>query len=112
MHALDEARTVCEKYLPGLYAELASMPMLELEKPGNPGLELFHKHGGPALVIPKKYAGLGVSSMEAVQVVRAIGSCAPPVLVAASPCRCVSFHPPSRSSTHAALVDNVAGEVF
>ena len=29
-----------------------------------------------------------------------------------SACRCVSFHPPSRSSTYAALTDNFAGEVL
>jgi len=82
MRTLDEARAVCETYLPGLYADLANTPLLDLEEPGNPGLELFRKHGGPALLIPEKYAGLGVSPLEAVQVVRAIGSCAPSLAVA------------------------------
>lgn len=82
MRTLDDARAVCETHLPGLYAELASTPLLDLEQPGNPGLELFRMHGGPGLVIPEKYAGLGVSPLEAVQVVRAIGSCAPSLSVA------------------------------
>ena len=53
MRTLDDARAVCETYLPGLYADLANTPLLDLEEPGNPGLELFRKHGGPALLIPE-----------------------------------------------------------
>ena len=56
MRTLDEARAVCETYLPGLYADLSNTPLLELEAPGNPGLEMFRKYGGPALLIPEKYA--------------------------------------------------------
>lgn len=82
MRTLDEARALCETYLPGLYSALDAVPLPELERPGNPGLELFRKHGGPALVIPKSYGGLGASPTEAMRVMRAIGSRAPSLAVA------------------------------
>ncbi|MBF6330743.1 acyl-CoA dehydrogenase family protein [Nocardia transvalensis] len=82
MRTLDDARTLCEKHVPGLYSALASEPLLELERPGNPGLDLFRKFGGPALVIPRAYGGLGVDPREAAAVVRAIGSVAPSLAVA------------------------------
>ncbi|MFI9504570.1 acyl-CoA dehydrogenase [Nocardia sp. NPDC052566] len=82
MRTLDDARAVCETHLPGLYAALDEVPLLELERRGNPGLELFRKHGGPALVIPKAYSGLGATPTEAVRVMRAIGSRAPSLSVA------------------------------
>ena len=34
---VEDARTVCETYLPGLLADLATVPLAELEVPGNPG---------------------------------------------------------------------------
>lgn len=82
MRTLDDARAVCEAYLPGLLADLAEIPLLELEKPGNPGLQLFRKAGGPALVIPRNYSGLGASPLEALQVSRAIGAASPSLAVA------------------------------
>lgn len=84
MRTLDEAREVCEKYLPGLLSELAQIPLAELEKPGNRGLELFRASGGPALVIPKSYSGSGASPLEAIQVTRAIGAAAPSLAVAST----------------------------
>ncbi|MQY26407.1 acyl-CoA dehydrogenase family protein [Nocardia aurantia] len=82
MKTLDDARTACETHLPGLYSALDEIPLLELEQPGNPGLELFRRHGGPALVIPKSYSGLGASAADALRVMRAIGSRAPSLSVA------------------------------
>lgn len=82
MRTLDDARNVCERYLPGLLAKLSDIPLLEREKPGNPGLALFREAGGPALVIPKNYSGSGASPMEAVQVSRAIGAASPSLAVA------------------------------
>ncbi|GAA0444841.1 acyl-CoA dehydrogenase family protein [Streptomyces sp. NPDC046215] len=84
MRTLDEAREVCERYLPGLLAKLAEIPLTELEKPGNPGLELFRASGGPALVIPKSYSGSGATPLEAIQVTRAIGAAAPSLAVAST----------------------------
>ncbi|MFJ3904680.1 acyl-CoA dehydrogenase [Streptomyces sp. NPDC090025] len=84
MRSLDEARAVCEHHLPGLLSKLAELPLAELEKPGNPGLDLFKAAGGPALVIPKAYAGRGATALEAVQVTRAIGAAAPSLAVAST----------------------------
>ncbi|WP_169988192.1 acyl-CoA dehydrogenase family protein [Microbispora sp. H10836] len=84
MRTMDEARAVCERHLPGLLAKLAAVPLLELEKPGNPALELFKASGGPGLVIPKAYEGRGVTPMEAIQVTRAIGAAAPSLSVAST----------------------------
>jgi len=82
MRTLDDARDVCEAYLPGLLAKLGELPLLELEKPGNPALRLFREAGGPALVIPKNYSGSGASPAEAIQVSRAIGAASPSLSVA------------------------------
>jgi alkylation response protein AidB-like acyl-CoA dehydrogenase len=84
MRTLDEAREVCERFLPGLLAKLSEAPLLELEKPGNPGLELFRSCGGPGLVIPKDYAGAGASPLDAIQVTRAIGATSPSLSVAST----------------------------
>ncbi|MFJ6433418.1 acyl-CoA dehydrogenase family protein [Streptomyces sp. NPDC091416] len=84
MRTLIEAREVCETYLPGLLAKLADIPLADLEKPGNNGLELFRASGGPALVIPKDYSGSGATPQEAIQVTRAIGAAAPSLAVAST----------------------------
>lgn len=84
MRTLDEAREVCETYLPGLLGKLTATPILELEKPGNPALSYFRECGGPSLVIPKDYSGIGVSPLEAIQVTRAIGATSPSLSVAAT----------------------------
>jgi alkylation response protein AidB-like acyl-CoA dehydrogenase len=82
MRALDSARETCESFLPGLLADLAQTPLEQLEAAGNPGIEAFRRRGGPALVIPKTYAGIGASPLQAVQAVRAIGAIAPSTAVA------------------------------
>ncbi|MGH3877983.1 MAG: acyl-CoA dehydrogenase family protein [Actinophytocola sp.] len=84
MRTLDEAREVCETHLPGLLGKLADIPLADLEKPDNPGLELFKAAGGPALVISKDYDGLGVSPLEAIQVTRAIAATSPSLAVAST----------------------------
>lgn len=84
MRTLDEARAVCESHLPGLLGKLSEVPLTELERPGNNALELFRASGGPALVIPKSYAGSGATPREALQVTRAIGATAPSLAVAST----------------------------
>lgn len=84
MRTLDDAREVCETHVPGLLAKLSDIPLAELEKPGNQGLELFRTCGGPGLVIPKEYSGAGVTPLEAIQVTRAIGAAAPSLSVAST----------------------------
>ncbi|NKY84037.1 acyl-CoA dehydrogenase family protein [Nocardia veterana] len=82
MRTMDEARAVCEKYLPGLRSALLEHPLPELESPGGPALELFRKYGGPGLLVPAEYSGHGVQPLEAVRITRAIGACAPSLAVA------------------------------
>jgi alkylation response protein AidB-like acyl-CoA dehydrogenase len=82
MRSLEIARETCESYLPGLLSKLADVPLDQLETVGNPGIELFRTHGGPALVIPKAYSGNGASPVQAVEVLRALGAQAPSVAVA------------------------------
>ncbi|MBO3747434.1 acyl-CoA/acyl-ACP dehydrogenase [Streptosporangiaceae bacterium NEAU-GS5] len=82
MRSLDSARDVCETFLPGLLGELAEIPLERLESAGNPGIEAFRRRGGPALVIPKAYSGIGADPLRAVQTLRAIGAAAPSTAVA------------------------------
>ncbi|KFG71624.1 acyl-CoA dehydrogenase family protein [Streptomyces mutabilis] len=81
MRALDAARETCERYLPGLLDALGKYPLDELEKPGSPAIELFRSHGGPALVIPKTYSGLGAGPVEAIETTRALATVSPSLAV-------------------------------
>ncbi|HEX6471590.1 MAG TPA: acyl-CoA dehydrogenase family protein [Streptosporangiaceae bacterium] len=82
MRSLETARRTCEAFLPGLLDRLDEIPLRELESPGSPAIELFRRHGGPALVIPKVYAGSGAGPMEAVRTLRALAAAAPSLAVA------------------------------
>jgi alkylation response protein AidB-like acyl-CoA dehydrogenase len=84
MRALDEAREVCETYLPGLLSKLSGTPFLELERPGNPGLEMFKASGGPGVLIPASYSGSGASPSEAIKITRAIAAASPSLSVAST----------------------------
>jgi alkylation response protein AidB-like acyl-CoA dehydrogenase len=82
MRTLDAARTTCDAFMPGLLDRLGEVPLRDLEVAGSPAIELFRTHAGPALVIPKVYAGSGAGPMEAVRVVRALAAAAPSLAVA------------------------------
>ncbi|MEU7137876.1 acyl-CoA dehydrogenase family protein [Nocardia sp. NPDC046473] len=82
MRSLEYADAICDAHLPGLLDELSAIALPDLERPGSPALELFRKHGGPALLIPKEYSGLGVSPIDAVHVIRSLGARAPSLAVA------------------------------
>src|SRR2546421_3916079 len=82
MSFLRPARDCLERYLPGLDKRLSDVPLLEMERPGNPGLTMFREAGGPALLVPKDLGGLGASLADAVNVQRAIGSRSPSLAVA------------------------------
>src|SRR5947209_18477130 len=79
MHADGEA---CDRLLPGLRKRLTEIPLQELESVDSPALGLFRSHGGPALLIPADRGGLGASALDAVRVVRVLGSLAPSLAVA------------------------------
>ncbi len=82
MSFLGTSREILDRYLPGLDKQLAGQPLLDLEKPGNPGLAMFGEAGGPALLVPSELGGLGATIAEAVHVQRAIGSRSPSLAVA------------------------------
>jgi alkylation response protein AidB-like acyl-CoA dehydrogenase len=82
MRSLDQARHVCENYLPGLIDGLDRIPFAQREAPGGGVLPVFRASRGPALVIPRDYGGLGATPLDAVRVVRAVGAYAPSLAVA------------------------------
>ncbi|MTD53770.1 acyl-CoA dehydrogenase [Amycolatopsis sp. RM579] len=61
---------------------LADIPLSELERQENPGLDVFRRCGGPALLVPEQFAGLGADPVQAVRVQRAIGARSPSLAVA------------------------------
>ncbi len=82
MEFLQRERSVLARYLPHLEERLAERPLLELESPESDGIKLFREAGGPALLIPTAYAGLGASPLEAIQIQRAIASRSPSLAIA------------------------------
>ena len=82
MNFLKAERAVLDALLPGLDAELSRIALLDMEREGNPSLEVFRRMRGPGLVVPFEYGGLGASMLQAVRVQRAIGSRAPSLAVA------------------------------
>lgn len=82
MSFLDTERDTCEGLLPGLLKRLGEVPLMELERPGGPGIALFRDAGGTGLVVPKTYHGLGASALQAVRITRALAAQAPSLAVA------------------------------
>lgn len=82
IRTLEESRAACESYLPGLLDRLAELPLQQRETPCGPAIDHFRAAGGPGLLIPKEYAGLAATPLDAVRIVRAIGSYAPSLAVA------------------------------
>ncbi|GAA2792880.1 acyl-CoA dehydrogenase family protein [Crossiella cryophila] len=82
MRLLDQERQTCERFLPGLDGKLAAIPLLDLESPGGPGIELFRAAGGPGLLIPAKHNGGGATAVDAVRVTRALAARSPSLAVA------------------------------
>ncbi len=81
-HFLRTERATLARLLPGLDDALARIPLLEMEKPGNPAIALFREAGGPGLVIPAEHGGLGATPVDAIRVQRAVGSRSPSLAVA------------------------------
>ncbi|KAB2343693.1 acyl-CoA dehydrogenase family protein [Actinomadura rudentiformis] len=77
MRSLDEARDVCERYHPGMCAALADISLTEREAPDGTVLGMFRKFGGPGLLVPPEYGGMGVDALSAARIVRAMSSYSP-----------------------------------
>lgn len=82
MSFLKQERATLEELLPGLDAALSRIPLMEMERPGNPALVIFRELGGPGLLIPKRFGGRGASPLQAVQAQRAIACRSPSLAVA------------------------------
>jgi alkylation response protein AidB-like acyl-CoA dehydrogenase len=75
-------RVALEQLLPGLDAMLVAVPLMAMERIGNPSIAAFRDRGGPGLLIPPRLGGRGASPLDAARVQRAIGSRAPSLAVA------------------------------
>ena len=82
MNFLKHERRTLEQLLPGLDGALAAMPLMEMERRGNPAFVPFREFGGPALLIPTRFGGRGATALEAVRAQRAIASRSPSLAVA------------------------------
>jgi alkylation response protein AidB-like acyl-CoA dehydrogenase len=82
MNYLKQERAALEALLPGMEAALAEIPLLDMERPGNPAIPLYRRLGGPGLLIPARFGGRGASPLQAVRAQRAIACRSPSLAVA------------------------------
>ena len=82
MEFLADDRHALEDFLPGFDAQIASIPLAEMEARDSHVIELFRDTGGAGLVVPKDFKGHGASPSAAIRVQRAIGSRSPSLAVA------------------------------
>jgi alkylation response protein AidB-like acyl-CoA dehydrogenase len=79
---LAQERSTLERFLPGLDAALAAMPLGQLESPGSRGIATFRESNGVGLLIPAQHRGRGAGPLDAIRIQRAIGSRSPSLAVA------------------------------
>ncbi|NGO66845.1 acyl-CoA dehydrogenase family protein [Streptomyces boncukensis] len=84
MRTLDSARATCEHYHPGLGKALEEIEFEEREYPGSPVIALFREHDGVGLLVPEAFGGKGADPVDAVRVMRAVGSYSPSLAAAAT----------------------------
>ena len=82
MNFLKRERETLERLLPGLDAALAAIPLMEMERRGNPSFAAYRELGGPGLLVPAQFGGRGASPLEAARAQRAIACRAPSLAVA------------------------------
>lgn len=82
MRFLERERATLAKLLPELDPALREAPLMELERPGSPGIRHFRDSGGPGLLVPEAHQGRGATALDALRVQRAIGSRSPSLAVA------------------------------
>jgi alkylation response protein AidB-like acyl-CoA dehydrogenase len=82
MRFMEVDHNTCDRLLPGLREKLDAIPLAELESEDSPAIELFRQHGGSTLLVPATFGGLDASALDAVRVVRTLGSVAPSMAVA------------------------------
>jgi alkylation response protein AidB-like acyl-CoA dehydrogenase len=84
MRSLEAAREVCEQFHPGLVSALKELTFAERETPGSPVIDLFRAHEGVGLLVPENHGGAGADLVQAVRVMRALGSLSPSLAAAAT----------------------------
>jgi alkylation response protein AidB-like acyl-CoA dehydrogenase len=84
MNFLLAERQTLNRFAPGLDDKLSAIGVARLEAPDSGGIDLFRTHGGPGLLIPPQYSGLGATAVEALRFQRALGSRSPSLAVAAT----------------------------
>ena len=84
MNYLETERQTMNAFLPGLDERLQQVPFGDLERRENPGISMYREAGGPSLLVPKEFGGLGATPVEAVRIHRAIGSRSPSLGIAAT----------------------------
>jgi alkylation response protein AidB-like acyl-CoA dehydrogenase len=82
MRFLERERATLAKLLPDLDPALREIPLMELERPGSPGIRHFRAAKGPGLLVPECHRGRGATALDALRVQRAIGSRSPSLAVA------------------------------
>jgi alkylation response protein AidB-like acyl-CoA dehydrogenase len=82
MGFLTRERETLERLLPGLDAALARLPLMDMERPGNPAIPVFRHLGGPGLLVQTQLGGRGASPLQAVRAQCAIACRAPSLAVA------------------------------
>ncbi len=82
LNFLIAERELLERFMPGLDAALAAIPLSVLESKENPSIKVLKEFRGPALLIPKEYGGLGAAAAEGLAVLRAVASRAPSLGIA------------------------------
>jgi len=82
MNFLKRDRATLEKFLPTLDAKLSTIPLTEIEQPGNPGLAMLRELEGAGLLVPAEHGGKGASPVDAIQIHRAVATRSPSLAIA------------------------------
>ncbi len=82
MRLLATERAALERFLPGLDARLATLPLQDLESPGNPALRWYKEAGGAGLLIAEIHGGKGATAAQAAQLTRALAARSPSLALA------------------------------
>lgn len=114
MGFLRQERATLERLLPGLDDGLAGIPLLEMERPGNPAIALFRRLGGPGLLIAEALGGRGAVPLDAARVQRGIAARAPSLAIATTMhhftvATIMEINPPGGSGPESDLLASIAG---
>lgn len=82
MRSLVVARETCERFHPGLLADLESRPLGEREAADSAVIEIYRRHCGPGLLVPAEYGGTAAGPLDAVRTQRAVAAASPSLGIA------------------------------